>query len=226
MKIYAAFGVLLLTSSFLSEDLQAETIYIEAGADNTLFENPQGDVSNGSGPTLFVGRTNQQMNGIRRAVIYFDVASAVPEDAVVESVSLILYMTKANNINQVIRLYRLEKDWGEGASSSGGGRGAPAEPGDATWLHTFYPDAYWGREGGRYLGRASAVMTVGDVVGDYASPSTDRMVHDVSRWLKHPEKNFGWVLTGDESVPQTVVPFASRENADPDTVPILEVTIR
>jgi hypothetical protein len=224
MRIYAAIAVILLTMNFLPVDLQAETVYIGASGDNTLIEDPDGARSNGAGPAIFAGRTNQQMNSIRRGVIYFDVASALPADAAVESVSLTLYMTKANNIDRLIRLQRLQRDWGEGASSSGGGQGAPAEPGDATWLHTFYPDTSWGRDGGQYAGRVSAGMMVGDVVGDYTWGSTDRMVQDVNRWLKHPEKNFGWIIIGDESAPQTVVPFASRENPDPDTVPVLEVT--
>jgi hypothetical protein len=223
MRIYVSIVVLLLTMTFLPAVLQAETVYIEAGGDNTLFEHPEGAISNGSGPTIFAGRTNQQANSIRRGVIYFDVTSALPANVIVESVSLTLYMTKANNNNQVIRLHRLQRDWGEGSSSSGGGLGAPATPGDATWLHTFYPDTYWSREGGQYIGRVSASMMVGDIVGDYTWESTDRMVQDVNRWLMHPDKNFGWIIIGNESAPQTVVPFASRENPDPDIVPVLEV---
>lgn len=126
----------------------------------------------------------------------------------------------------MITLHRLLEDWGEGASASGGGGGAPAAPGDATWLHTFYPDSYWSREGGQYVGRISASQIVGDVVDFYTWGSTKRMVHDVNYWLKHPEKNFGWILIGDESEPQTVMTFASRENSNPDIVPILEVTYR
>ena len=199
------------------------TAYIEASRDNTLFEDPAGALSSGAGPALFAGRTNQPMNSIRRGIIYFDVASALPANAVIKDASLMLYMTKANNINRVITLHRLLRDWGEGASVSSGGRGAPAEPGDATWLHTFYPDTFWNREGGHYVGRVSARLAVGDVIGYYASGSTKQMVQDIHRWLKRPGMNYGWMLKGEESVPQTVVPFASREHPDPDRVPLLEV---
>jgi len=134
-----------------------------------------------------------------------------------------LYMTKANNINRVITLHRLLRDWGEGASVSTGGRGVAAEPGDATWLHTFYPDTYWHREGGHYIGRVSASLAVGDVVGYYTWGGSKQMVFDITRWQKHPAMNYGWILIGDESFPQTVMPFASREHPDPDLVPLLEV---
>jgi hypothetical protein len=210
--------------TFLPTLTQAETASIEASGDNTIFEDPA--LSNGSGPALFAGRTNQEMNSIRRSLLYFDVAAVLPADAVVEEVFLTLYSRRANNGDRMITLHRLLEDWGEGASASGGGGGAPAAPGDATWLHTFYPDSYWSREGGQYVGRISASQIVGDVVDFYTWGSTKRMVHDVNYWLKHPEKNFGWILIGDESEPQTVMTFASRENSNPDIVPILEVTYR
>jgi hypothetical protein len=141
----------------------------------------------------------------------------------VESVFLTLYSTKGTNGDRMIRLHRLIEDWGEGTSSSGGGSGAPAAPGDATWLHTFYPDSYWSKEGGQYVGRVSASQVVANANGYYIWGSTDRLVHDVDYWLRHPEKNFGWIIIGDENESQTVKRFASRENPDPDLVPVLEV---
>jgi hypothetical protein len=58
------------------------------------------------------------MNRIRRGVIYFDVASALPPNARAESVSLMLYLTKANNVGGMIMLNRLLRDWGEGHQSA------------------------------------------------------------------------------------------------------------
>ena len=220
MIIYTMLPLLLIT---LPASAVTVTAYIEASRAATLFEDPEGATASGAGPALFVGRTNQPMNSIRRGVIYFDVASALPANAVIKDAALMLYMTKANNINRVITLHRLLRDWGEGASASSGGKGAEAEPGDATWLHTFYADTDWNREGGHYIGRVSASLTVGDVVGYYTWGSSKQMVFDINHWLKHPEMNSGWILIGDESFPQTVVPFASREHPDRDLVPLLEV---
>jgi hypothetical protein len=64
---------------------------------------------------------------------------------------------------------------------------------------------------------------VANANGYYIWGSTDRLVHDVDYWLRHPEKNFGWIIIGDENESQTVKRFASRENPDPDLVPVLEV---
>jgi hypothetical protein len=209
----------------------ADEVLIVAGADNTLYEDSLGSVSNGSGAIMVAGRTNGEVDSIRRAMLFFDVAGNIPHGAVVESVALSLYLNKGNGGAREMRLHRLLTDWGEGASvKDGGGLGATAEPGDATWLHTFYPDAFWGSDGGRYVGRVSASQLVGtaggnnDLAGSYTWPSTDRLVDDVRRWVKKPSMNHGWVLVGDESVKQTAKQFASRESVSPELRPMLEVT--
>jgi len=209
----------------------ADEVLIVAGADNTLYEDSLGSVSNGSGAIMVAGRTNGEIDSIRRAVLFFDVAGNIPHGAVVESVALSLYLNKGNGGAREMRLHRLLTDWGEGASvKDGGGLGATAEPGDATWLHTFYPDAFWGSDGGRYVGRVSASQLVGtaggnnDLAGSYTWPSTDRLVDDVRRWVKKPSMNHGWILVGDESVKQTAKQFASRESVSPELRPMLEVT--
>ena len=209
----------------------ADEVLIAAGADNTLYEDSLGSVSNGSGAIMVAGRTNGEVDSIRRAVLFFDVAGNIPHGAVVESVALSLYLNKGNGGAREMRLHRLLTDWGEGASvTDGGGLGATAEPGDATWLHTFYPDAFWGSDGGRYVGRVSASQLVGtaggnnDLAGSYTWPSTDRLVDDVRRWVKKPSRNYGWILVGDESVKQTAKQFASRESVSSELRPMLEVT--
>ena len=209
----------------------ADEVLIVAGADNTLYEDSLGSVSNGSGAIMVAGRTNGEVDSIRRAVLFFDVAGNIPHGAVVESVALSLYLNKGNGGAREMRLHRLLTDWGEGASvKDGGGLGATAEPGDATWLHTFYPDAFWGSDGGRYVGRVSASQLVGtaggnnDLAGSYTWPSTDRLIDDVRRWVKKPSMNHGWILVGDESVKQTAKQFASRESVSPELRPMLEVT--
>lgn len=209
----------------------AEQVSIEANADNTLYEDAEGSVSNGSGAIMVAGRNNGEVDSIRRAVLYFDVSGNIPYGAVVESVALKLYLNKGNGGVREMRLHRLLADWGEGTSTvNGGGQGAPAQPGDATWLHTFYPDSFWGSDGGRYVGRVSATQQVGtagggnDLAGSYTWQSTDRLVDDVRRWLDRPEKNYGWILVGDESVPQTAKQFVSRESVNDAMRPMLEVT--
>ena len=103
----------------------ADEVLIVAGADNTLYEDSLGSVSNGSGAIMVAGRTNGEVDSIRRAVLFFDVAGNIPHGAVVESVALSLYLNKGNGGAREMRLHRLLTDWGEGGSvKDGGGQGA------------------------------------------------------------------------------------------------------
>ncbi|HEY3175853.1 MAG TPA: DNRLRE domain-containing protein [Candidatus Polarisedimenticolia bacterium] len=215
--------ILLATLSCTFSTALAETVTLEASRDAALIENPDGALANGSGPAWFVGRTAQAVNGVRRALVAFDANGALPDHAVIESVSLTLFMTPSNPEPRTIRLYRVLADWGEGPSSSSGGGGAPAGPGDATWIHTFWDTDLWVHAGGQFLGRASAQLEVGGS-GLYTWRSTVHLVQDVRLWSASPDRNFGWILIGDEGAPQTVKSFASRENSDSMLHPHLEIT--
>jgi hypothetical protein len=203
----------------------AETVRIEADYDATLVEHPDGALANGSGPSLFAGRTSQGQNSARRALLRFDVAVALPERAIIESVSLTLFMSPSNPEMRELRLHRVLADWGEGASSSSGGGGRPSQPGDATWIHTFYDFEFWAHNGGQFVARDSARL---EVAGSafYTWECTNHLVEDVRLWKSAPRRNFGWIVIGDETAPQTAKNFASRENPDPALRPLLEVTYR
>jgi hypothetical protein len=216
---------LLAILLFLSLPAAAETVLIEAARDATLIEHPDGSLANGSGPFVFAGRTSQTAGGIRRGLLYFDVASALPRNAIIESVSLRLFQSGGNTGTREVRLHRVLAPWGEGPSSSSGGGGALSGPGDATWLHTFYDRDFWVRRGGQFLGRVSARQDVG-ATGFYVWDRTPHLVQDVRLWKSVPRRNFGWILIGDEVTPQNAKKLASRENPDPSKRPRLEVTFR
>jgi hypothetical protein len=209
----------------LSPPAAAETVLIPADRDATLVEHPEGGLANGSGPFLFAGHTAQEENGIRRGLVRFDMAAAIPRGAIIESVTLTLYMAPSNPEPRELRLHRVLADWGEGPSSSSGGGGAPAQPGDATWLHTFYDAEFWVHRGGQFLGRASAAL---EVAGSafYTWVSNPHLVQDAQLWNAAPERNFGWILVGDETTLQTSKSFASREHPDPALRPVVEVAYR
>jgi hypothetical protein len=143
-----------------------------------------------------------------------------------------LYLSRnAGYYTGEISLHRVQNDWGQGMSYDTKGRGVPAELGDATWLHTFYPDSFWVTSGGDYAMDASAILTIGPDKGTYRWESRD-MVEDVQSWLINPDENFGWILFGDEDTPQSVVGFSSRETTCSDVPlttelpPILMVTYK
>jgi hypothetical protein len=49
----------------------AGEVNIPADRDTTLIDDAEGDLASGSGPTFFVGHTNQA-DGIRRGLLRFD----------------------------------------------------------------------------------------------------------------------------------------------------------
>jgi hypothetical protein len=215
-----AIGLLLLLSA---ASATAETVFVEAGRDTTLIEDPAGALANGAGPVFFVGRTNQRQNSVRRGLIYFDVAAVLPDHARVESARLVLYMSPSNPTPHRIGLHRLLSAWGEGASYALGGGGDFSAPGDASWIHTFYDDAFWVKPGSQFVVRASSSRDVGESAL-YTWESTQKMVADVRLWLAAPHQNFGWILLGDETTPQNVKSFSSREEPDAALRPTLELT--
>jgi len=210
-----------LTLAVLAGTARADVVVIGASRDNTLYESPTGALSNGAGEHFFAGKTGE--GKIRRGLIRFDVAGALPPGSAITGVTFTLYMSKTQAGPQPVALRRVLKDWGEGASNAAGdeGAGAPASPGDATWLHTFYDQQFWTAPGGDFAPTPSATSMM-DKVGHYTWSSAE-MVADTQAWLDNPAANFGWALLGNESTFSTAKRFDSRENANPAYRPALEV---
>ncbi|HEX6850825.1 MAG TPA: multicopper oxidase domain-containing protein [Candidatus Polarisedimenticolaceae bacterium] len=213
----------------------ADTATLYPIKDNTLYEPIQQDAfadkSDGAGPTMFTGRTKDALNqagqaAVRRAVLEFDVAGAIPAGATIQSVQLTMYCDKVKaNTGFNVTLHRLSAEWGEGTSNTGNsqqGRGEPATTNDATWRHTFYPNAFWTTPGGDYAGTASATRSVG-AVGSYTWGSTSGMVADVQLWLNTPSQNHGWLVKGLETQTETAKRFGTRENATTTSRPRLVI---
>jgi len=202
----------------------ADSVTIGAGRDNTLYESATGSLSNGAGPSFFVGRTNQITGSIRRGLVWFDVAAAVPAGATIQSVQLKLTMSQTTSGAMNLGLHRVSAAWGEGASDAGlaGGSGVPAQPGDATWKHRFHPGTLWTALGGDFAALAGATVSV-DAAGEYVWGSTPELVADVQAWLAAPADNHGWLLRGNEGVAPSVKKFESRETTDPAFRPALTI---
>jgi len=214
--ILMAVGFSLAASQLFS---QGTTVTIEPAKDNSIFS--EAVESNGQGIYLFVGRTNEP--SIRRALLQFDVAGAVPAGATIESASLTLRMNKTIVGGQAIGAYRLTRGWGEGTSNAIGqeGKGAPATTGDATWLNAIHPSTPWSTAGGDFAGSPSA-STVVDQTGLYSWAGAG-MVSDVQQMLDNPASNFGWILIGPEGA-TSAKRFDSRESTVPANRPTLTIT--
>ncbi len=223
IRIKQIVGALLL--ALATSAAMAEMVTINASRDATLIEDPAGSLANGAGPALFAGRTGQATNGIRRALVHFELADELPRNAVIDRVFLTLHLTPSNEVPASVAVHRVLDDWSEGAAFSSGGGGAPAEAGDSTWLHTVYAHGFWVIAGGQFVAAASADTLVADV-DFYTWQSTPQLVADVRLWLKAPERNFGWMIVGDEITPQSVKRFDSRESTTPEFRPALTVEYR
>lgn len=217
----------LLVCALLAAPLPAppqgppQVVVLEAVADATLVEHPLGAIANGSGPYFFAGRNNQPVDALRRAVLRFDVAAALPHNAIVLDARLVLHLSQGDPLPVEMRLHRVLRSWTEGPSTASGGQGAPALPGDVTWIHRSAPGLHWNRPGGDFLPVVSAATVVtgpGVYVWD-----TPRLVRDVRLMLRNPGRNAGWILVGDESIPGSARRFDAREFTDPARRPALEL---
>jgi spore coat protein A len=199
----------------------ANVIALNPSKDNTLYEDPDGALSSGAGTRFFAGLSNE--GKVRRGVIAFDVAAAIPGGSVVNSVTLTLYNSKTISGPQNVALHRLLADWGEGSSDASPleGQGAEAAAGDATWKHRFYSTTLWSNLGGDFNATASATTSVGGV--EYYSWSSAMMVADVQAWVNNPGANFGWLVKGNEGTVQTTKRFESRESGIAGVQPVLTV---
>ena len=212
--------VLLCLTTWACSTASGEVVTLAPVRDNTLFEDADGDTSNGAGPVFFAGKNGQGL--ARRAVLAFDVAAGVPQGATIDSVVLVLRVSNApNSTPRSFGLHRVLTDWGEGSSSATGGAGAPAAPGDATWVHTFYPAQHWSTPGGDFEATPSATLPVAGT-GSYAWRGTD-MTASVQSWLSQPDGNHGWLVMGDETTTNTARRFESREAAEPADRPALTI---
>jgi hypothetical protein len=194
------------------------SVTLAPSKDTTLFEDTPSrpDFSNGQGVFLFAGKTGA-FDGmhLRRGLIAFDLAAAIPPQAVISSVTFTMVVTRANPDAgaTTISLYAVNADWGEGASDSGdpGGTGAPAQDGDATWRYRVYPTTTWNSPGGDFRAVPSATAALSADYGAY-SWIGGSLVGDVQAWVSNPSSNFGWLIRGDESMAAGVRRFDTREN--------------
>jgi hypothetical protein len=205
---------LLLALVAMAPESRGETVSIAPAKDTTLYEHASGALANGAGQYLFTGRVGPTGgNAIRRALLEFDVASAVPAGSTVDSVNLTMNMDTTVAGSTSVELRRVTAEWGEGASNAllEEGEGAAAAAGDATWLHTFFNTSTWAAAGGDFSGTVSSSVSVGNP-GSYTWSTSAQLVADVQDWLDNPADNHGWIVIGNEASPSTAKRFLSREH--------------
>jgi uncharacterized repeat protein (TIGR01451 family) len=205
-------------------------ITLNPTADNTLFEDVNGNLSDGAGPHFYVGSSNQgaALNA-RRGIMKFDL-SGIPAGSTINSTTLTLNVSKVpiGAVAEDVVLHQALADWGEGTSDSstggtggGEGDGIQATPGDATWKYTFWNTQSWTNLGGDFSATSSATTNVSGL-GQYTWSGAG-MVADLQQWLDNSATNFGWVLVGLETTNKTAKQFDSRQNSNSSTRPSLSI---
>jgi len=200
------------------------TITLTPSKDNTLYETTDGSLSNGAGVHLFSGNTAGFSR--RRALIAFDIASQIPAGSSVTSVSLTMQVTKTIAGDEQVGLHAVSQDWGEGTSNAGSGRdggGAVAKNGDATWLHTFFPDKRWTNAGGDFEQAVDTAVNINGAGSSVTWPTSASFVARIQSWVDQPSTNFGWIIIGVESSPGTTKEFDSREQVPATVRPALTI---
>lgn len=223
VAILAVVGVLFLTAPSFAQFWPPT--HIPPDRDNTLYEDPDGALSNGAGQYFFTGRTDDPDGLIRRGAVHFDIYSVWPP-SVFEMFyypNLTLHVSEAPAYPVAVSLHRLLRPWGEGTSDAPDDEsgGAPSSPLSATWLHSFYSAEFWDKPGGDFVEIPSATITISDT-GYCVVPSNPILEDDLQFWYCTPDSNYGWILIGDESAAGTVVRFDSREHPDSTRQPRLD----
>jgi hypothetical protein len=219
-----ALGVMLACACAGAVSAQTTTLQFSARADNTLYQDPNGLLSNGMGQYLFAGQT--ATGAIRRALIAFD-TSAIPPGSRVTDVQLRLFSLQSSAAGPTTaKLHRVEAAWGEAGSIAGGseGGGGAAQPGDATWTHAVLPSAPWVNLGGDFEATPSSSTTM-PLTGAFTFDKTVELIADVQDWLDGRRVNNGWLVKTDELGTSTARRINSRNNTQVGAVlPLLTVS--
>jgi len=94
-----------------SSAARADLATLDADLDNTLYEDVLGLVSNGAGDHIFAGQTDDNL--LRRALVRFPIASAIPSGATINAVSLTMFVSRTRSNLVPVSLYRVTQSWGE-----------------------------------------------------------------------------------------------------------------
>lgn len=188
------------------------TIY---DSNNEVFQN-----SNGGGASLFAGRI--RTGQLRRALVKFDLSS-IPAGSQITAASFQMRAVQSNAASSNHSLHRITTDWQPGTVNAtlNPGQGAPAQPGDATWIFSSFNTIRWTSSGGDFVSAASASAVAS--VGATVVWSDAQLTQDVQDWVDGTAPNFGWILIGNEITNQTAFRFNSSEGGSVGTRPRLTV---
>lgn len=212
-----------IVASSCSSHLRAAILFLQPSADTTLFETYT-NYNLGGINSLAAGTTVRNKRG--RALVRFDFTVLIPSDAFIRDAWLELEVVRAPSSGggtpSNFQLHRVLRDWGEGSKIGNGATGAPATPGEATWMARFHSTNVWAVPGAAAGIDYATMPTASQFVEGLGTYRWDFLVADVQFWAANSAANFGWILIGDrEMTPGTARRFAARE--DTNLPPVLTV---
>eukprot|EP00056_Hartaetosiga_gracilis_P008323 m.118539 g.118539 ORF g.118539 m.118539 type:complete len:958 (+) comp12898_c0_seq4:102-2975(+) len=187
-----ALVVVVVASSFVN----SAQVTITPVKDNTIvetFDANQELNSGGASDGIYAGMRVDQKR--LRAVLDFEVTRKVPVGSQVISAFLTIFNNKVKfpyKYNHT--LHELGQDFGEGSSTSIGGKGSPATSFDATWVHAEYPQKMWNTPGGDY-GVALSWVEVDFAQRFFTFPGLTKVVQ---KWVDDPSAEHGFIIIGKE----------------------------
>ncbi|MCB1125603.1 MAG: DNRLRE domain-containing protein [Verrucomicrobiae bacterium] len=213
----ALIGLAFVLSGAVSA--RAELIEVPAAADTALFEltpdfnfGAQTDLPAGTlGPSADLSRA--------RVLLRFDVAAALPADAVVQAAFVRVTVTHVplGGVASTFGLHPVRVSWIEGGQQGATPGGAPAAALEPTWNSRSHPDGAWAEPGGGagadYDETPVAIEGI-DARGTYEFEVGAEGVAVIQGWLADQASNHGWLLRSqDEATAKTARRFAAREAA-------------
>jgi len=207
MKLPILLPLLLIISSFGFSQTTYFTTYI-ASEDVTLYEDTAGNLSNGQGVDLQCGVNN--IGKKRRTLVKFRL-QGIPQNATITSAFISLEIAQSNPTSKLLSCHRVLADWGEGLSNAGFQSDSGTTPlaGDATWIHSFYPNNYWNNPGGDYETIPTDTVSTGS--SPFALFQSPKLINDVQLYYDSSNLNFGWMIIGDETSNGSAFPFYSKD---------------
>jgi len=220
-RLFAAILLVAVLCFTAPQPAFAATLTLQPAADTTLIE--VAPENNLGGADFFNAGTagNGQRN---RALLLYDL-SAIPPGSIITSGFLSMEIVRQPLMDQqngLFSLRRMFSSWGEGvqipADPLSPGLAAPAEPGEATWLHRFHGSVPWAAPGGLqgvdYSAQISSTAYVYGIGDPVQFETTPEMIADLQFWLDNPASNFGWMMRAeDERVRKNARSYASHESA-------------
>lgn len=231
------FPILLL---FGVSSAPAAQLVLVPSADTSLWQR-QTNHNLGGSDLLPVGTTGGDGGGRSgRLLLKFDIAAALPSNAVIESASLyfrVIIAPMEGAVTSTMEAFPVLFDWGEGNKTyidpqRPMNSTQPATAGEATWMHRFHGDdsQRWQEPGGALFDQdfsedpSFSAFLQSDAGRDYNRPLTASGLDILRQWLTNPASNFGWVLISQrEGTLFTGRQIASREYAVAEHRPQLTI---